>query len=474
MPENRIIFAFDKQTARSFDADGRMRVKNCILSTAEINPYRGSEIPGYDTLGLKPNHVYDLYRDPDEMRKAAATFEGVPLMIKHIGQTADEPQKPYQAGAVHSIKFDGKHLRGDLLVSDGKAIDLIQSGALSDLSCGYRYKPDMTSGEASGRRHDGVMRDIAGNHVALVDGGRASSAHVADAALFDPQGPNPSMQGDTEMAGENNLPAGGPPGSEAGEMHEQGAMAQVGQALKHIAGLLENIHGKLGGGNEPAAGGERMGDRARDGGEMNEEMEREGERKKAETDAGETIRTEGAEDFELESGVRSGAMDEEGEEGEESVEGAMDEEGEGTYPLPKQAPQNGTPARGEKSMTVTGAMDAASIRKHTQAAVAAAVKQERQRATNVERAKRDTRGVLGEVYGMDSAAAIYREALAAVGIDPATVPKGMARVAWATHVATAGRSAGVRQGPAMAMDAKATETYQSGVLAQLARIKVNG
>ena len=49
-----IVFAFDKKSARSIDADGRMRVKNCILSTAEVNPYRGEEIPGFDGLGLKP------------------------------------------------------------------------------------------------------------------------------------------------------------------------------------------------------------------------------------------------------------------------------------------------------------------------------------------------------------------------------------------------------------------------------------
>jgi len=453
MPENRIIFAFDKQTARSFDADGRMRVKNCILSTAEINPYRGNEIPGYDTLGLKPNHVYDLYRDPEEMRKAVPTFEGIPLMIKHIGQTAEEPRKEYQAGSVHSITFDGKHLRGDLLVSDGKAIDLIESGAAADLSCGYRYKPDMAARDVGGRSADGTMRELAGNHVALVDDGRASGAHVADAALvpFDPQGPNPSMQGVNEMPENTNLPAGGPPGSAAGEEHEQSALAQVGQALKHIAGLLEDIHGKVSGAAPAAEAkpGTEMG-----GGEDNAAVEKEPK----------------AEDGELEAAV-PGAKDEAEE--EESVEGAMDEDdGKGTYPMPKQAEQEGTTARGEK--TPIGAMDAAGIAKYTAAAVEKAVKAERQRAASVERAKRDTRGVLGEVYGMDSAAAIYREALAAVGIDPATVPKGMARVAWETHVKTAGRAAGVRAGTTMAMDAAGVEKTQAGILAHLNKITVKG
>jgi hypothetical protein len=448
MAENRIIFAFDKQTARSFDADGRMRVKNCILSTAEINPYRGNEIPGYDALGLKPNHIYDLYRDPEEMRKAVPTFEGIPLMIKHVPQTAEEPRKEYQAGAIHSVTFDGKHLRGDLLVSDGKAIDLIESGAMSDLSCGYRYTPDMTSRDVDGRPADGTMRDLQGNHVALVDDGRASGAHVADRALFDPQGPNPTMQGVDEMAGETDLPAGGPPGSAAGEQHEQSAMAQVGQALKHIAGLLENIHGKLGGGAAPAAAA-------------------------AEPAAAEPA----AEDLNLTPAVAEGSPRHEGAEDEadepvDEGEGAMDEgAGEGDYPMPRQAAQEGTPARG--NATPHGAMDAATVRKVTQAAVAAAVQKERKRAADVERAKRETRGVLGDVYGMDSAAAIYREALAAVGIDPATVPKGMARVAWNTHVQTAARTAGARPA-SLAMDAVGVEKTQATLLAHLNKIAVKG
>lgn len=256
------------------------------------------------------------------------------------------------------------------------------------------------------------------------------------------------------MAGENNLPAGGPPGSAAGEQHEESAMAQVGQALKHIAGLLESIHGKIGGG-EPAEGGEPA-PAATDEEKMHGHEE-----------------PEGAVDFELDPAVREGAEKPEGandeSEEDEPVEGAMDEDdGKGEYPMPKQAEQEGTTARGNK--TPVGAMDASFVRK----AVDAAVQKERQRAAAVERAKRDTRGVLGDVYGMDSAAAIYREALATVGIDPATVPKGMARVAWETHVKTASRTAGARTRTDMAMDSAGVEKTQAGILAHLSKIAVKG
>jgi hypothetical protein len=153
---DRIVFAFDKQTARSFDADGRMRVKDCILSTAEINPYFGKEVVDHERLGLDPNKVYELYRDPKELGHpdALASGEGVPLMIKHIAQTAEEPRKEYIGGSIHSLRFDGKHLRGDLLVMDGKAIELIESGELADISMGYRYEPVKYANTVDGKPYD--------------------------------------------------------------------------------------------------------------------------------------------------------------------------------------------------------------------------------------------------------------------------------------------------------------------------------
>lgn len=194
-------YAFDKQSARSLDADGRMRVRGCVISVGEINPYRGREIPGRDRLGLDANTVYDLYRDPDELERAAESFNGLPLMIRHVAQTAAEPRKEYQAGSVFNARYarDTNQLLADLLVTDQKAIEYIESGELADLSSGYRYTPDMTPGEYNGRKYDGVMRAIEGNHVALVEDGRATGAHVADSALSSPTGA-PTVENDIPVA----------------------------------------------------------------------------------------------------------------------------------------------------------------------------------------------------------------------------------------------------------------------------------
>lgn len=177
-------YAFDKQSARSFDADGRMRVRDCIISVAEINPYFGQEIPRSKDLGLAPGTVYDLYRDPAELERAVDSFNG-PLMIRHIAQTADEPRKEYIGGTVYNARWNAADgtVRADLLFIDKQAIEYVQSGVLRDLSSSYRYRADMTAGEANGRPYHGVMRDLVGNHVAIVEDGRATGAHVADSAL---------------------------------------------------------------------------------------------------------------------------------------------------------------------------------------------------------------------------------------------------------------------------------------------------
>lgn len=479
MIDSVVTFAFDKQSARSRDADGRMRVKDCILSTAEVNPYRGNEIPGWDKLGLDANRIYELYRDPDEMQKALPTFEGIPLMLKHIPQTADDPKKEYVAGSVHSIRFDGKHMRGDLLVTDGTAIDLIESDTLSDLSNGYRYRPDMTPRTVNGRRVDGTMRDIEGNHTALVDDGRASGAHVADRAMQAPT----NNRGDQAMAlpNENNAPPAqqgdnAPPAAAAPPAAEPAAgTAEIGAALKEIAAALQaqmQMLSKLAGTEQqevanqapPAEGnGEQTPNDAVDG-DPNENGD-------PNRDA-----TGGAEDegFTLEKGPKEGAFDEDIEEGdspEMADDNDIDEDGNVT--IPNQAAQEGTPARGGDTLMPTGAMDAKSIRNYTTKAVQAAVAAERSRAAGVDEAKRAVRPYVGDVYGMDNAGQIYREALRANGVDTKAIPKGMAKVAWDSFVQGRGNAQNVGRtaAPAHAMDSDSVKARQSGLTAALGKIR---
>ena len=51
--------AFDKASARSYDANGHLIVDSTVITKAAVNPYYGKEIPDYESLGLDPEKVYN-------------------------------------------------------------------------------------------------------------------------------------------------------------------------------------------------------------------------------------------------------------------------------------------------------------------------------------------------------------------------------------------------------------------------------
>ncbi|EFB3967257.1 DUF2213 domain-containing protein [Escherichia coli] len=168
--------AFDKATVRSFDKDGRLHIEVTPISKANVCPYYGREIPNYRSLGLQPDKVYYLLRDPKELAKAASTFNNIPLLNEHIPVTASDPQKMAVVGSTGTdAEFDGTYLKNSLVVWDADSIAGIETDEKKELSSAYRYVADMTPGVHEGQPYDGVMRDIVGNHVALVTEGRAGS-----------------------------------------------------------------------------------------------------------------------------------------------------------------------------------------------------------------------------------------------------------------------------------------------------------
>ncbi|WOB75925.1 DUF2213 domain-containing protein [Achromobacter xylosoxidans] len=186
--QNHHGLAFDRATVRRIDVDGRMHVEISNISKATVNPYRGSEIPDWEALGLDANRIYFLLRDPQELEKAAPTFNNIPLLSKHIPVSAAEPQKEFVVGATGSnASYQAPYLKNSLVVWDAVAIALIESEEQKELSSAYRYRADMTAGVYEGVAHDGVMRDIRGNHVALVEVGRAGpDVVVGDSSTLNP------------------------------------------------------------------------------------------------------------------------------------------------------------------------------------------------------------------------------------------------------------------------------------------------
>lgn len=191
------VLAFDRQSVRSVDADGRLHVALTNISKANVSPYYGSEIPGFSELGLDPTKVYNLWRDPAELEKGAKSFNNLPILRRHIQVSADAPSKEDVVGSIGSdVTFNSPYLCASLCFWDSEAIAGIESGQLEELSPAYRYTPDMTPGETpDGEAYDGRMTKILGNHLATVEVGRTGKdVVVADSKPLPPKQEIPAMK----------------------------------------------------------------------------------------------------------------------------------------------------------------------------------------------------------------------------------------------------------------------------------------
>jgi len=173
-----ILIAMDRASSvRSYDADGRLHLRVTNISKANVCGYLGREIPAWDTLGLDPDRIYNLLRDPAELAAGAATFNNLPVLSEHVPVTAydDGSHKPgLVVGSTGTdAAMNGPYLTNSMVVWARDSIDGIEAEEKRELSSAYRYRADMTPGNFEGVDYDGVMRDIVGNHVALVIEGRA-------------------------------------------------------------------------------------------------------------------------------------------------------------------------------------------------------------------------------------------------------------------------------------------------------------
>ena len=123
----------------------------------------------------KGNTVREL-RPPEEVMHpdALASFALVPVTNEHPPEalTADNA-KQYAVGSVsESVAPEGDRVRATLMITDADAIAALDAGR-SELSCGYTADVVIEPGTWQGQRYDAKQTKIRGNHVALVDAGRA-------------------------------------------------------------------------------------------------------------------------------------------------------------------------------------------------------------------------------------------------------------------------------------------------------------
>lgn len=179
---NRRNLAFDASSKRWTDENGFLHVDVSHVSKEQVAPYWGREIPGWQERGLDPEKMYWGWRPAEELAKAAATINGLPILWGHRPESAENPQLEHRVG---SMGTDGAwrppYLDNSLIFTVADAIAAVQRGEERELSLSYRYEPDFTPGIHEGQPYDFVMRNIRGNHLAVVPEGRAG----ADVAVAD-------------------------------------------------------------------------------------------------------------------------------------------------------------------------------------------------------------------------------------------------------------------------------------------------
>ena len=163
-----------KNSNREKDANGFLHVKNCHCTKVQIAQYLGCEI----SKDLIPDKVYNVFRPEEELNKAETiqSLNGVPLQLEHHDDTAERPAQYTRIGATGTdAVFEYPYLSNSLHFFNQKAIDLIESGEKCELSIGYDCEIHKEAGEFEGVPYDFVQRNIKIQHVALVECGRAGA-----------------------------------------------------------------------------------------------------------------------------------------------------------------------------------------------------------------------------------------------------------------------------------------------------------
>jgi len=130
----------------------------------------------------KDGTVRSEYRPDSEVFKPESldSFKLVPVTDDHPPEMLTAANaRQYSVGSTgETIRRDENHVIGSVAVYDARTISKMAAGKLQ-VSCGYECDLDETPGTApDGTHYDAVQRNIRGNHLAIVQRGRADSARI--------------------------------------------------------------------------------------------------------------------------------------------------------------------------------------------------------------------------------------------------------------------------------------------------------
>lgn len=157
---------------RTVTPEGYLLCSGVRIASTRTLAYRGDEMGELPSRG----GVVFMDRPPEVLfsDETLASFEGKDVTIGHPNDLLDPHNwRDHSVGVVREPRrgdgMDANYLVADLLIKDAKAIKAINDGLL-EVSCGYDGEREST-GPGRGR-----FTRIIGNHVALVEKGRAGPA----------------------------------------------------------------------------------------------------------------------------------------------------------------------------------------------------------------------------------------------------------------------------------------------------------
>lgn len=164
--------------------NGFLRIRRATFARTGIQSYTAGE------LGIKDrpaNDVLRIWRPPEEVFNpdSMSTFGNAPVTDDHPseGVTAANSRRLSRGMSGDTVLQDGDHMVGSMLITDAELIAKIEAGK-AELSNGYDMRLEIKSGVTpSGETYDAIMRNIVGNHIAVVDAGRCGgSCRIGDGA----------------------------------------------------------------------------------------------------------------------------------------------------------------------------------------------------------------------------------------------------------------------------------------------------
>lgn len=157
--------------------EGYLLCRDVPISRVGSFEYSAAEV-GLPNIG----HAVQVWRPEEQIfnPETIASFEAKPVLIGHARFADPDNWREIAVGTTQNVRRGegdkSDFLLADLLLTDRKAIEAVESGDLKEVSCGYDADTQETP---QGIEQIGIV----GNHVALVVSARCSGCKIGDGSM---------------------------------------------------------------------------------------------------------------------------------------------------------------------------------------------------------------------------------------------------------------------------------------------------